>query len=125
MNKTNNKNDFLEDDLEFKKTLMQYFLKTCGDRMSEIYKSIDEGNINNAHRLAHTIKGNAAQLGKPNLQKAATDVESGLKNGKNGVTKEQLKNLENELNAVLIDLKKIEQEAAVNGADDNSLTPNN
>jgi len=106
----NDKSGFLEEDIEFKKKLMVYFCKTCGDKIFEINKSIDEGNIENAHRLAHTIKGNAAQLGKTHLQKAAADVEHGFKNGKNEVTKEKLKTLEIELNAVLLDFNKNETE---------------
>ena len=107
MDKDNIKNDekfgLLEEDIEFKKKLKEYFIKTCGDKISEIYKSLAEGNIANAHRLAHTIKGNAAQLGKTHLQKAAAEVEGLLKNGKNDVTDVQLKNLEMELKAVIIE----------------------
>jgi len=99
----NDKFGLLEEDLEFNKKLKEYFIKTCSDKISEIYKSLDEGNITNAYRLAHTIKGNAAQLGKTHLQKAAAEVEGLLKNGKNDVTDAHLKNLEMELKAVIIE----------------------
>ncbi|MCL2266328.1 MAG: Hpt domain-containing protein [Treponema sp.] len=93
----------LEEDLEFKRMLKQYFIKTCGSKFAEIVSSLEEGNIEKAHRLAHTLKGNAAQLGKSFLQKAAAEVENNLKNGSNNVTQDQLKNLDMELKAVLID----------------------
>ena len=98
-----NKSGILEEDLEFSKKLKEYFVKTCGDKISEIHSSLAEGNIKNAHRLAHTIKGNAAQLGKTHLQKAAAEVENLLKNDSNDVTEAHLKNLEMELKAVILE----------------------
>ena len=95
------KSGLLEEDIEFRKMLMAYFIKTCSNKTGEIQALINEGDIKNAHRMAHTLKGNAAQLGKANLQKAAAEVENQLKNGASNVTNDQLKNLETELNAVI------------------------
>jgi len=98
------KNMILEADVEFQKSLQLYFVKSNQKRYEEIIKAIEEGDIKLAHRLAHTLKGNAGQLGKMLLQKAAADVERQLKDGKNLVTEDQLKALQNELNAVLTEL---------------------
>jgi HPt (histidine-containing phosphotransfer) domain-containing protein len=65
---------------------------------------LETGDIKLAHRLAHTLKGNAGQIGKAGLQLAATSVEQALKEGENLVSKEQLKTLETELNIVLNEL---------------------
>ena len=95
------KNFILEADAEFQRMLQVYFVKSNQNKVDEIRKAIEEGDIELAHRIAHTLKGNAGQLGKTILQKAATDVEKNLKHGKNHVTEEQLQILEVELNMVL------------------------
>ncbi|MCL2175913.1 MAG: ATP-binding protein, partial [Treponema sp.] len=95
------KNIILEADAEFQRMLQVYFVKSNQNRCDEIRKAIEEGDIELAHRIAHTLKGNAGQLGKTILQKAATDVEKNLKHGKNLVSEEQLMILEVELNMVL------------------------
>jgi len=88
-------------DLEFKKTLIEVFLKSGQNRLKEIKSALEGGDIKLAHRLVHSLKGNAAQIEKPALQKAAAAVELALKDEKNLVTAEQLALLEKELNAAL------------------------
>jgi signal transduction histidine kinase/CheY-like chemotaxis protein len=97
--------DLLEADAEYQKTLQAYFVKSYRNKFNEIMTFLDAGDISSAHRLAHTLKGNAAQLGKKNLQNAALNVERNLRNGENHATKEQLAILENELNLVLDELE--------------------
>jgi len=95
------KNAQIEADSEFQKSIRITFVKSNCKKIEEITKALESGDINLAHRLAHTLKGNAGQIGKTSLQKAAADVERLLKEGKNLVIDEQLKLLENELAAVL------------------------
>ncbi|MCL2186289.1 MAG: ATP-binding protein [Treponema sp.] len=97
----NEKSIILEADAEYQKMLKVYFVKSHQKKCKEIEDAIKEGDIELAHRLAHTLKGNAGQLGKTVLQKAALEVERALSQGKSLVTKEQLQTLENELNLVL------------------------
>ncbi|MCL2792666.1 MAG: ATP-binding protein [Spirochaetaceae bacterium] len=80
------------------------FVKDNRNRLSEIETAINTGDIKLAHRLVHTLKSNAGQLGKTLLQQAAANVEHQLKDGKNLVTEEQLKILETELNTALAEL---------------------
>jgi len=68
-------------------------------------KAINDGDIKLAHILAHTLKGNAGQLGKKSLQKAAEEIESRLVNEKNLVSSEQMENLKSELNAVIAEFE--------------------
>jgi signal transduction histidine kinase/DNA-binding response OmpR family regulator/type II secretory pathway pseudopilin PulG len=98
------KNTLLEDDMELQKVLQSLFVKNNQKKFSEITGALETGDIKLAHRLAHTLKGNAGQIGRTTLQLAATDVEQLLKNGENLVTKERLKTLETELNSVLKEL---------------------
>jgi CheY-like chemotaxis protein len=98
-------------DLEFKKVLRQHFWKNNKNLYKEIVDTLESGDIKLAHRITHTLKGNAGQLGNTGLQKAAAAVELNLKEGENNVTEEQLKTLENELSLFLDDLSSVFQGA--------------
>jgi PAS domain S-box-containing protein len=91
-------------DLEFKKSLQRSFLRNNQDKFKDIMTAIDSGDIKLAHRMVHTVKGNAGQIGKTALQKAAAAVELNLKDEKNLVTGEQLALLKKELDAALAEL---------------------
>ena len=110
---------------ELRQKLMSNFVKDNRNKLGDIADAIGSGNIKLAHRLAHTLKGNAGQLGKTFLQKAAEDIERQLKDrlsaghekrggknaqlssGRNPVTEEYLKALEVELNAVLTEFTSL------------------
>ena len=94
----------LESELQNK--LINNFVKDNRNRFNEIAEAINAGDITLAHRLAHTLKGNAGQLGKKLLQKAAMNVEHNLKSGENLVTRQEMVNLETELSAVLAEFDK-------------------
>jgi CheY-like chemotaxis protein len=91
-------------DLEFKKALQEMFLKSNPTKIAEITKALQDADIKLAHRLVHTLKGNAGQIGRSALQKIAAEVEGRLKEGENRVTQEQMALLEKELNAALAEL---------------------
>jgi signal transduction histidine kinase/DNA-binding response OmpR family regulator len=94
----------LDSDMELQKVLQVLFARNNQNKFSEITGALEADDIKLAHRLAHTLKGNAGQIGKTRLQLAATNVEQALKNGKNLVAEEQLKALETELTSVLYEL---------------------
>jgi len=121
----NQKNMLLEADLEFHKTLQLYFVKSNQKKYEEITRALEEGDVKLAHMLVHTLKGNAGQLGKILLQKAAAEVERQLKEEKNLVSDDQLKTLETELNAVLKELTPLlaEAEKQKNSGDIKALDP--
>ncbi len=102
-----NKNTLTEADALYMKMLQQHFLNSNRNRYEEIVKALEVGDIKLAHRLAHSLKGNAAQLGETGLQKAASDVEGRLKHGENLVTGEQLETLKSELSIFLDKLSLI------------------
>ena len=91
-----------EDDLMSK--LKTIFFKENREKAKEITDAIGSGDIKLAHRLAHTLKSNAGQLGKTGLQKAALEVETLLKDGNNRTTEEHLNSLARELDAVVKEL---------------------
>jgi len=89
---------------EINKLLQTLFVQNNMHKFEEFTKALKAGDIVLAHRLVHTLKGNAGQIGKPALQQAATEVERQLKGGKNLTTAEQLKVLEIEMAIVLREL---------------------
>ena len=87
-----------------KKMETNFGLNNTG-KFKEIAESIDAGDLNRAHRLAHTLKSNAGMIGQAALQTAAADVESMLKNGGLPVDASKMGRLEAELESVLEYLK--------------------
>ena len=102
--------------------LINSFLKDNRHRFSEITGALDSGDIKLAHRLAHTLKSNAAHFGKMLLQKAAADVEEQLKGGQNLVSPQQLAALETELNAALVEISAQVEAGAPQAGEDNQPT---
>jgi CheY-like chemotaxis protein len=97
--------------------LINNFVKEGRNKYSEIAGAINVGDIKRAHRLAHTLKGNAGQIGKTLLQQAAAEVELHLKDEKNLVTPQQLNTLETELTAVIAELTPLYNELFQPGPD--------
>ena len=90
---------------KLQKQLKVQFVKNNKNKYEEILKAMDDGDIKLAHRLVHTLKGNAGQLNKKLLQQAADEVENRLVNDKNLVSSEQMEKLKLELNAVITELE--------------------
>ena len=102
----------MEADAEFMRSIQLSFVKSNQNRYREITDALDSGDIMLAHRLAHSLKSNAGQIGRIILQKAAAEVEYQLREGKNKVSDSQLITLDNELNVVLSELAPLLAEEA-------------
>jgi CheY-like chemotaxis protein/HPt (histidine-containing phosphotransfer) domain-containing protein len=89
---------------EFQRELQVIFVKDNKRKHEEIINAIKTGDIKLAHRLAHSLKSSAGQIGKTDLQNAAADIESRLGDGKNMVTPALLFILKTELSKVLAEL---------------------
>jgi CheY-like chemotaxis protein len=59
------------------------FFKDNQTTFSDIMKAANDGDIKLAHRLAHSLKTNAAQIGEKKLQEAAYAAEEMFSNTKN------------------------------------------
>ena len=100
-----NQNDQANSDLY--QDLINIFVKNNREKFKEIRNAMSVGDIELAHRLAHTLKGNAGQLNKAPLAKAASEVETSLKNGLNLVTFSQMENLKTELIKTIEELEPL------------------
>ncbi|MDR3000194.1 MAG: response regulator [Fibromonadaceae bacterium] len=87
------------------KMMQLNFYKNSQNVHLEIAEAVAAGDTKLAHRLAHTLKGNAGMLGKMELKNAALDVESLLKEDAASIWESKMNKLENELRFVLEELK--------------------
>jgi signal transduction histidine kinase/CheY-like chemotaxis protein/ABC-type amino acid transport substrate-binding protein len=99
-----------DNDLLYK--LKLNFVKSNQTKFKEITDALHSGDVKLAHRLAHTLKSNAAAIGKTELRSVAAEIEDMLKDGTAPAMEDQLTRLETELNAALDDLKPLLVEAA-------------
>ena len=88
-----------EDKLQ--KQLAVCFVKSNRNTYDAIIRAVDGGDIKTAHRLAHTLKSSAAQIGERRLQEAAAAAEAMLSGGENKLTAERAGVLKSELNSVI------------------------
>jgi HPt (histidine-containing phosphotransfer) domain-containing protein len=109
------KGRYAQEENELRQKLINNFVENSRTKFSEIVEAINADDIKLAHRLAHTLKSNAGQLGKTLLQNSARDVEENLKDGKNNVTQQQMIALERELNAALAELTPLVNDLSRSG----------
>ena len=89
------------------KKLRLRFVKNNQNEYAKIAKANAAGDVNLVHRLVHTLKGNAGQMGKTELQKAAESVEAALKEGTMPIPADRMNLLKTELESVLEELKPL------------------
>ena len=97
------------EDEKIQKRLKATFVKSNQAVCAEIMKAVDAGDIKTAHRLAHTLKSNAGQIGENKLQAAAV-VERNLSEGKSRLDMHEMRSLEAELGYVLEELAPLPAE---------------
>jgi CheY-like chemotaxis protein len=76
------------------------FVKTNQNTATDIVRAAEAGDVKLAHRLAHTLKGYAGQIGENKLSRLAAAVENRISDGKN-LDDDEMHNLKTELKSVL------------------------
>ena len=99
------------DDENMQRQLKLNFVKENQNTFSNLIKALDCNDIKSAHRLAHSLKSSAGQIGEKKLQVVAAVVEAMLSDGNNLLCEKQLCSLEAELKYVLADLEPLLLEA--------------
>jgi len=97
---TIDKRDHVEE-TKTQKLLKINFFKNNQTTYNDIISAIDNGDISLAHRLAHTLKSNAGQIGEERLRVSAALTESMLSDGMSKLSDEHKRSLKFELGAVL------------------------
>jgi CheY-like chemotaxis protein len=90
-----------DEEEKLQKQLKLKFVRNNQTIFADIVKASGDGDSKLAHRLAHTLKSNAGQIGEKALQNAAAQVEASLSEGKARLNENQLRTLEAELKSVL------------------------
>ena|GEM_PF-178823 len=101
-----------EDEQEKSKMEMQHQLRTNfvmknQTKYAEITNAVAAGDAGLAHRLVHTLKGNAGFIGKTVLQNVAAEIESLILGGTLTIPAGKMALLESELASVLEELKPL------------------
>jgi len=86
------------------------FIKSYRNTFTDIKEALNTGDRKQAHRLAHSLKGNAGQINKTELAYAARVVEDMLKNENIPIQEDDLSKLEIELDLVLGELMPLLEE---------------
>jgi len=88
-----------------------YFARSNKDTVDNILQAINDNDIILAHRMAHTLKGNAGQIRETQLQEAAKALEFNLKDEDISAAKTQLVLVDKDLKDVLERLAPLLSEA--------------
>jgi len=104
-------NEVVKNKAGLRQKLINRFVEKNQGVYDELINALNSNDIKQAHRIAHTLKSNAGQLEKTDLQHAAAEVEAHLKNEENNVTSRHLQALEYELKTALSELAPLVIEA--------------
>ena len=103
--------DKIERDLQQK--LITRFISRNAGVIEELKAALEAGDETGAFMIVHTLKSNAAQLGKTVLQKTALVLEKTLKDGDRNAAHQHIVNLETELKIVVDELTAFLEETAM------------
>jgi len=105
--KTEDETHHVTTDDELYKKLAVMFMEKNRDIFFIVDSALKAGDNELAHRLLHTLKSNAAQLGQTKLQQIAQDISNRLRKGEKDISPLKIDALENELNTVIDELTPI------------------
>jgi two-component system sensor histidine kinase/response regulator len=71
--------EYLGDQMEVYVRVLKLFAERCEGDIAALRAALDAGEFQDARRMAHTIKGNAAVLGATELQPLAAELEMLIK----------------------------------------------
>jgi CheY-like chemotaxis protein len=102
------------DDTEEQQKMMKLnFYRSSQNVHVEISEAAAAGDTKRAHRLAHSLNGNAGMLGKIELKNAASEIGSLLRDGVASIWENKMNVLKTELIRVLEEFKPLLDESLV------------
>jgi CheY-like chemotaxis protein len=111
----------LSGDLKLYTKLLRDYKKINAGAFEELNKSIADGDIVKAHRMAHSLKSVSGLIGALRVQNAAYDIEKSLADGKVNYSEAQMKELELALQDVFKELALISDEEKKQNTKNNIL----
>ena len=97
--------DRLQNDALIEKFLIKFL---ADESYANILKNLEEQNLEEAFRAAHTLKGVCQNLGLDRLYKSSYDVTEALRNGKNDVTPEMMEKLESDYDVTVASIRELQ-----------------
>jgi two-component system sensor histidine kinase/response regulator len=92
--------------------LLGKFLESNKDVVSEIRKNLEDGDMETAARLAHTVKGVSGNLGAERLFSVAAELEKSIMQGEMESLESLVENFESHLNVVMDGIQALEEKEA-------------
>lgn len=90
--------------------MVRLFLKNSGTRMEQIRVGVDDSDLDEAERGAHSLKSSAANIGAEILRTLATRMESAALDGNAEGARALLPDLEAAYSEAVTELERIEKE---------------
>ena len=95
------------------------FVRSNQNTYDELIAALESGNIVLAHRVVHTLKGNAGLIGESRLQSVAASIEDTLSSSGDNIDDDTMLSLKSELESVL---DKLAPYLAVTKTESNNVT---
>ena len=108
------------------RNLLSKFSKNQNSAPAEIKTALEEGDLELAERLAHTLKGVSGNIGAMELHAASLDLEAGIKKDHGGVSADLLERVQENLDQVLNSVQTLsnqqsDSESVAGGAIDRNV----
>lgn len=97
----------LDGDFDLFRELTDLFFDDSASLISRIKNSIDSGDMEGLRKNAHTLKGAVSNFSAQGAYEAAFELETAGRNNCADGLAEKLAALENEIQAVILDMKSI------------------
>ena len=103
----------------YRKLLNQFYVSNLGST-ANLRAALESGDLETASRLAHTVKGVAANLGADRLAEAAAQLETVLKQGESEGVGELVSSFANQLTIVLEGVRLFEEDFQPSESEENA-----
>jgi signal transduction histidine kinase/CheY-like chemotaxis protein len=92
------------------RSILLQFRDSAANTISELTTALNDGDIETATRIAHTLRGVAGNIGASDLQAVAESLESALNHGKSSGLESELKDIERQLAQVVPGLSVLDED---------------
>ena len=102
---TGSRQNYINEEEKLRRKSIITFVKENQNAYESLVSLLLSGDVQTAHRIAHTLKSAAGYLGKKELQEAALSLEKSLGEESASFTPQQLNDLKNELSSALLEFE--------------------
>jgi len=103
------------------RSILMQFRDGSEHTISDLNVALNNGDIETATRIAHTLKGVAGNIGASSLQVLAACLESELRRGKSSGLERQIKDVEEQLARLVLTLSVLDEDEEVSVSGDDEI----